>query len=108
MTGLLLKIQDSVSKYVDVMSKIGGTDVEVVDTKLLRVAGTGMFQEFTGLDISEEAHVYKGCWKPESGRSSVHPGRNQCAKAVHITETARKRLRSLCPSGQDITERSSA
>ena len=40
MESILLKIQDTVAKYAEVLSKISRVDVEVVDNRLYRVAGT--------------------------------------------------------------------
>lgn len=36
---ILLEIQDTVIRYAEIMSKISGVDVEVVDENLFRVAG---------------------------------------------------------------------
>ena len=45
MGNLLVRIQDTVMKYADIVSQIADVDVEVVDDRLFRVAGTGMFRE---------------------------------------------------------------
>lgn len=58
-TSILLEIQDTVIKYANIMSKIAGIDVEVVDENLFRVAGTGMFKSHVNQDMSEEAYVYR-------------------------------------------------
>ena len=46
MESILVKIQDTVAKYADVLSKISRVDVEVVDNRLYRVAGTGAVRLF--------------------------------------------------------------
>lgn len=58
-TSILLEIQETVIKYADIMSKVAGVDVEVVDENLFRVAGTGMFKNYVNQDMSEEAYVYR-------------------------------------------------
>lgn len=59
MKSLLLKLQDTVQQYADIMSRISGIDVEVVDSNLYRVAGTGIFAAAINEDMSEEGHVYR-------------------------------------------------
>ena len=59
MESILVKIQDTVAKYADVLSKISRVDVEVVDNRLYRVAGTGMFSELVNQDMSAEGYVYR-------------------------------------------------
>lgn len=59
MSNLLVKIQDTVMKYADIVSQIADVDVEVVDDRLFRVAGTGMFREKINQDMSEEGYVYR-------------------------------------------------
>lgn len=58
-TSVLREIQETVIKYADIMSKIAGVDVEVVDENLFRVAGTGMFRSQVSQDMSGEAYVYR-------------------------------------------------
>ena len=52
MSNLLVKIQDTVMKYADIVSQIADVDVEVVDDRLFRVAGTGMFRVKINQDMS--------------------------------------------------------
>ena len=40
---ILMRIQDTVVNYADIVSQISRVDVEVVDDRLYRVAGTGIF-----------------------------------------------------------------
>lgn len=44
MSSLLFEIQNTVTKYADIISRVAGVDVEVVDDALQRIAGTGMFR----------------------------------------------------------------
>ena len=68
MSSLLFKIQETVAKYAEVVSKISQIDVEVVDNKLYRIAGTGMFSDKVNEDMSEEGYVYSQVLKPVSVR----------------------------------------
>lgn len=72
---ILLKIQDTVIKYADILSKISGVDVEVVDANLFRVAGTGMFSGKINQDMSSEGYVYYQVLKTGRRQVIYHPGK---------------------------------
>jgi transcriptional regulator with PAS, ATPase and Fis domain len=87
----LMKIKDTVGKYANVLSEILKVDVEIVDSKLVRVAGTGRFNKQLDADMSSEGHVYK--MVIERGEKMVieNPGKHEaclrCAKLGHCDET---------------------
>ena len=58
----LYLIQDTVQKYAEVIAQVSGVDVEVVDDKLFRVAGTGLYAGNVNQDMSSEGYVY-GLWR---------------------------------------------
>ena len=60
---LLLKIKDDVMRYAETISQILNIDVEVMDNSLTRIAGTGRLKEKVGLNMSNEAHIYKKSFK---------------------------------------------
>ncbi len=49
----LSNIADTVQKYAKITAEIAKLDVEVVNSKLIRVAGTGIFSEGINEDVSE-------------------------------------------------------
>ena len=49
--GILMEIQETVERYADIISKVASVDVEVVDRRLFRVAGTGVFREHVNEDM---------------------------------------------------------
>lgn len=59
MNKVLKEMQDIISKYAAVLSKVLRVDVEIVDDKLQRISGTGMFEGRIDLDMSDEGYVYK-------------------------------------------------
>jgi len=84
MNSILMKIQNTVGKYAEVMSRIAGTDVEVVDIDYLRVAGTGYYAEGVNQDTSGEAYVYRKVM--ETGKREViySPGEEPvCSRCPH-------------------------
>ncbi|MEY8338608.1 sigma 54-interacting transcriptional regulator [Lachnospiraceae bacterium 62-35] len=78
---ILVEIQETVAKYADIMSKVAGVHVEVVDEKLFRVAGTGLFAAHVNEDMSEEAYVYRHVLKTGQPQVIYHPGKAEfCQK----------------------------
>lgn len=44
MISVLSNIQDDICNYADAISGITGTDVEIIDESLMRIAGTGKYR----------------------------------------------------------------
>ncbi|MCQ4775836.1 AAA family ATPase, partial [Lacrimispora saccharolytica] len=87
MESILVKIQDTIAKYADVLSKISRVDVEVVDNRLYRVAGTGMFSELVNQDMSAEGYVYRQVLKTGRRQIIYSPGRELiCQNCPHYND----------------------
>lgn len=56
---ILQEIQDTVVQYANIISHVIKVDVEIVDENLIRLAGTGIYQNKINEDISAEGFVYK-------------------------------------------------
>ena len=81
---LLRKIQDTVIKYADIISRMAQVDVEVVDASLYRVAGTGIFRSKLNVDMSHEGHVYRHVLKTGKTMVIYHPGEDAiCQECPH-------------------------
>lgn len=76
MSSILLDIQDTVSKYADIISQISGVDVEVVDSDLYRVAGTGIFRDKVNQHMAQEGHVYSLVLKTGERKIVYDPGKD--------------------------------
>lgn len=70
----LRNIQRTVASYAGIISKIAGVDVEVVDDKLYRVAGTGMFAAGVDASMAQEGHVYRKVLETGKRRVIYQPG----------------------------------
>lgn len=77
MDSILLEIQETVTKYAEIMSKVAQVEVEVVDRNLFRVAGTGIFEEHVNEDMSAEGHVYNHVINTRSTEIIYNPGKEQ-------------------------------
>src|SRR5665647_237476 len=56
---ILQEIQDAVTQYAKVISHVIKMDVEIVDARLFRIAGTGRYNNHINEDMSQEGFVYK-------------------------------------------------
>lgn len=81
MKNVLMKIQETVVKYADIISQISGVDVEVVDQRLFRVAGTGMFGDKINEDMSAEGYVYNKVLETENRQIIYNPGKEEICRA---------------------------
>lgn len=73
----LSNIADTVQKYAKITAEIAKVDVEVVDTKLIRVAGTGIFSDGINEDVSENSHVYKNAIATGERQIVREPGKDE-------------------------------
>ena len=56
---ILQEIQDTVTQYAKIISHVIKMDVEIVDARLFRIAGTGIYNNCINEDMSPEGFVYK-------------------------------------------------
>ena len=56
---MLTSLQPSIQSYADVISRVTGIDVEIVDKDMVRVAGTGIYASSIGASLSEAGEIYK-------------------------------------------------
>lgn len=97
MPGILLEIQDTVTKYADIMSKVAQIEVEVVDENLFRVAGTGMFAEHVNEDMSPEGYVYRHVLRTGNMEIIHDPGRENLCQNCPKKEICREEIEISMP-----------
>ncbi len=76
----LNKIQIIVQEYANVISQVSGVDVEVVDSSLFRIAGTGIYASGVNIDMSDEGHVYKHIIKTGETQIIYSPGQDSLCR----------------------------
>ncbi len=90
MQTILSEIQETVSQYARIISQVIGVDVEIVDNRFVRIAGTGFYAGKVDEDMSGEGFVFKAAM--ETGETQVirDPGRNRlcisCPKQLVCAE----------------------
>lgn len=80
----LSNIADTVQKYAKITAEIAKVDVEVVDAKLIRVAGTGIFSDGINEDVSENSHVYKNAIATGERQIVREPGKDERCKNCRL------------------------
>ncbi len=80
----LSNIADTVQKYAKITAEIAKVDVEVVNAKLIRVAGTGIFSEGINEDVSENSHVYKNAIATGERQIVYEPGNDERCRECKI------------------------
>ncbi len=89
MKSILKDIQDTVSNYAKILSHIIKVDVEIVDSNLYRIAGTGYFSGKIDEDMSCEGFVYQTVLATGEPQLIREPGRHPlCASCPkrHLCE----------------------
>lgn len=76
----LSNIADTVQKFAKIIAEITKVEVEVVDSKLIRVAGTGIFSEGINEDMSQSSHIYKHALKTGERQIVYEPGKDERCK----------------------------
>lgn len=74
---ILLNMQKIVLKEVEIISKITKVDVEVVDSNLYRIAGTGLYSTDINKDMSSKGYVYKHVIETGEKQITFNPGEGQ-------------------------------
>lgn len=90
MSTILKRMQDTVVKYANVLSEVLKVDVEIVDDKLNRIAGTGKFKGKINRNMAEEGYVYMSVIKTGERKIIDRPGEheicNHCYKKNNCDE----------------------
>lgn len=94
MESLLSQYRENVQYYADAIHNVLGVDVDIADSGLIRVAGTGIFKESIGTDVLKNAMVIKTVMATKERLIIERPGfdqsclqckeRGQCREKIEI------------------------
>ncbi|HMM20108.1 MAG TPA: sigma 54-interacting transcriptional regulator [Selenomonadales bacterium] len=73
---ILAEIKDAVLQYAKIISYVIKVDVEIVDTHLFRIAGTGVYRDRINEDMSREGFVYKRVLETGEPQFIEEPGKH--------------------------------
>ena len=97
MNSILFDIQKTVSKYADIISKVSGVDVEVVDSGLYRVAGTGIFRNKVNQHMAEEGHVYNQVLRTGERKIVYNPGQDSVCQTCPSKDFCQEKIEISMP-----------
>lgn len=87
----LLTIQQTVMQYATIISRVTGVDVEVVDNRFYRVAGTGVYEGLVNVDMSAQGYVYRHVMETGQRQVISQPGDDPlchgCPQQHHCCES---------------------
>ncbi len=87
---LLKEIQDTVNQYAEIIAQVIKVDVEIVDTDLIRIAGTGFYKDRIGEYMADEGFVYRAVLETGESQVIMDPGHNKlcisCPKQLICAE----------------------
>lgn len=79
-----MNIQPSIMRYATIISKVLKVEVEIVDSNLIRVAGTGIYKGRVNKSIEKEGYVYRHAIETGAPQIVEEPGKsrfcNKCTK----------------------------
>ncbi len=90
-------ISDTVQKYANITAEFAKVDVEVVNFKLIRVAGTGIFSEDVNKDVSENSHVYKHAMKTGKKQIVYEPRKDIKCKNCKVKDECKETFEISTP-----------
>ncbi|SCY85466.1 sigma-54 interaction domain-containing protein [Desulfoluna spongiiphila] len=92
---MLLKLQKQIQYYAETISTVTGLDVDVVDTDLIRIAGTGRCAKGIGESIKNAGNLLKTTLKGSKPLFIVNPRESEICKGCQ-TKADCHELLSVC------------
>lgn len=92
---MLSSVKNQIQYYADTISTVTGLDVEVVDTGLVRVAGTGAYSHGVGKSIKQAGNLLKATLNGAQPLFIENPRHNKICKGCQ-TKSRCKELLSIC------------
>lgn len=95
--GILQEIQDTVEAYARIMAKVAQVEVEVVDDRLFRIAGTGIYAGHVNEDMSSEGYVYRHVLHTGSMEIIHAPGKEEICRGCPKQNVCREEIEISMP-----------
>lgn len=84
-------MQDTIKRYAQILSEVVKVDVEIVDAKLNRIAGTGEFRGKVNMNASEEGHIYKQVIESKERNINSNPSRQSICIGCPSIKTCKQK-----------------
>lgn len=104
MDSKLMSIQPEIIRYADTISKILKVDVEIADSNLIRVAGTGKYGQLINMSIEREGNVYRNSMQNRRPLVVETPGKNEICMECSNSGRCGEKFEACMPirSGDEI------
>ncbi|NDV23328.1 sigma-54-dependent Fis family transcriptional regulator [Desulfovibrio sp. JC022] len=100
---MLLKFQEQIQYYAETISAITGLEVEVVDTELIRIAGTGDYSQNIGKSIKSAGNLLKNTLKGSTPLFIENPRQNKICKGCQTKANCRELCSVCAPISDGVT-----
>lgn len=97
MSTILKKIQNTAIQCADILSQVLGVDVEIVDSTLVRIAGTGKYKDGINKSLENEGHVYERVLRTREKYTITEPGRHDICLECPNCETCIEKFEMCVP-----------
>lgn len=97
MQSILQDIQDTVIQYANVIANVIGVDVEIVDSNLHRIAGTGEYKNKISQSMAGEGFVYKQVLKSGEPQFIEEPGTHELCRLCPKRQNCEEKLEMCMP-----------
>lgn len=98
---MLANMQTYVQSHADVIRKITGINVEIMDTNMVRIAGTGIYAAGVGSSLEEAGEIYKEVLRSHETILVESPRHHSICSSCHERDTCRERFLLATPIVDD-------
>lgn len=86
------RMKETIKRYAQILSEVVKVDVEIVDDKLNRIAGTGRFKDKVDMNASEEGHIYKQVLESKERNINSNPSRQEICMGCPSIKTCNQKF----------------
>lgn len=94
---MLADMQTYVQSHADVIHKVTGINVEIMDTNMVRIAGTGIYAASVGSSLKDAGEIYKKVLRSHETILVESPRHHSICANCHERETCRERFSLATP-----------
>ena len=97
MEDILKKMHEIINKYTIVLSQVLKVDIDIVDCKLNRIAGTGIYKDTVDRNIAEEGFIYKKVIETGIKQIINNPGKHEICQQCPKRDMCKELLEMSTP-----------
>lgn len=100
----LMSIQPAIIRYASIISRVLKVDVEIADSNLVRIAGTGKYGSLINVSIEKEGNVYKSSMENRKPMVVENPGNSEICRKCPGLDRCTEKYEACTPisSGDEV------